>query len=91
VDCSRDFSWTRAARTNARAQTYDPSFPVCIQTYGYAGNNIDRAMPGRGLRHLGTAHQQSVRPGSGAGPHLDAPTSALTPTFFDSVIKSLIS
>jgi hypothetical protein len=25
----------------ARAQTYDPSFPVCIQTYGIDGNYID--------------------------------------------------
>jgi len=25
----------------AQAQTYDPSFPVCIQTYGIDGNYID--------------------------------------------------
>jgi Protein of unknown function (DUF3551) len=25
----------------ARAQTYDPSYPVCLQTYGIAGNYID--------------------------------------------------
>jgi Protein of unknown function (DUF3551) len=25
----------------ARAQTYDPSFPVCLQTYGIDGNYID--------------------------------------------------
>jgi hypothetical protein len=24
-----------------QAQTYDPSFPVCIQTYGIDGNYID--------------------------------------------------
>lgn len=25
----------------ARAQTYDPAYPVCIQTYGYDGNSIE--------------------------------------------------
>ena len=25
----------------ARAQTYDPAFPVCLQTYGIDGNYID--------------------------------------------------
>ena len=25
----------------AQAQTYDPAFPVCIQTYGLDGNYID--------------------------------------------------
>jgi hypothetical protein len=25
----------------AQAQTYDPGFPVCIQTYGIDGNYID--------------------------------------------------
>ncbi|MEH2523170.1 MULTISPECIES: DUF3551 domain-containing protein [unclassified Bradyrhizobium] len=25
----------------ARAQTYDPSYPVCLQTYGIDGNYID--------------------------------------------------
>ncbi|MGH6710076.1 MAG: DUF3551 domain-containing protein [Bradyrhizobium sp.] len=25
----------------ARAQTYDPAFPVCIQTYGIDGGNIE--------------------------------------------------
>ena len=25
----------------ARAQTYDPSYPVCLQAYGPSGNNID--------------------------------------------------
>ena len=24
-----------------RAQTYDPDFPICLQTYGRAGNSID--------------------------------------------------
>ena len=24
-----------------RAQTYDPNFPICLQTYGRAGNYID--------------------------------------------------
>jgi hypothetical protein len=25
----------------AQAQTYDPNFPVCLQTFGFAGGNID--------------------------------------------------
>jgi hypothetical protein len=25
----------------ARAQTYDPNYPVCLQTYGIDGGNID--------------------------------------------------
>ena len=27
--------------TPARAQTYDPHFPICLQTFGIAGNSID--------------------------------------------------
>jgi Tfp pilus assembly protein PilV len=27
--------------TPAQAQTYDPSFPICLQTYGISGNGID--------------------------------------------------
>jgi len=30
-----------SAAAPARAQTYDPNFPVCLQTYGSAGDNID--------------------------------------------------
>ena len=29
------------AATSARAQTYDPSYPVCLQTYGIDGGYID--------------------------------------------------
>jgi hypothetical protein len=29
------------ATAPARAQAYDPNFPVCLQTYGFAGDNID--------------------------------------------------
>jgi len=29
------------APERARAQTYDPNFPVCLQTYGIDGGNID--------------------------------------------------
>ena len=29
------------AATSAHAQTYDPNFPVCLQTYGIDGNYID--------------------------------------------------
>jgi hypothetical protein len=25
----------------AEAQTYDPAFPICLQTFGIAGNSID--------------------------------------------------
>jgi Protein of unknown function (DUF3551) len=28
------------AAATARAQTYDPNFPICLQTYGIAGNYI---------------------------------------------------
>jgi hypothetical protein len=30
-----------SAAAPARAQAYDPNFPVCLQTYGPAGDNID--------------------------------------------------
>ena len=30
-----------SAAAPARAQTYSPNFPVCLQTYGFAGDNID--------------------------------------------------
>jgi hypothetical protein len=29
-----------SAVTPVKAQTYDPNFPVCLQTYGRAGNYI---------------------------------------------------
>ena len=29
------------AAVPARAQTYDPNYPVCLQTYGIAGNDIE--------------------------------------------------
>jgi hypothetical protein len=29
------------AAASARAQTYDPGFPVCLQTYGIDGGYID--------------------------------------------------
>jgi hypothetical protein len=32
---------TVLAAAPARAQTYDPSHPVCLQTYGIDGGNID--------------------------------------------------
>jgi hypothetical protein len=32
---------TAVVGTSAHAQTYDPAFPVCIQTYGIDGNYID--------------------------------------------------
>jgi Protein of unknown function (DUF3551) len=31
---------TISAVTPAQAQTYDPNFPICLQTYGRAGNYI---------------------------------------------------
>lgn len=31
---------TIAATTPLQAQTYDPNYPVCLQTYGRAGNYI---------------------------------------------------
>ena len=32
---------TMLAVAPARAQTYDPSYPVCLQTYGIDGSYID--------------------------------------------------
>ena len=32
--------WTTAPAP-VRAQTYGPNFPVCLQTYGIAGNTVD--------------------------------------------------
>jgi hypothetical protein len=29
------------AAAPAQAQTYAPNFPICLQTYGIGGNNID--------------------------------------------------
>jgi hypothetical protein len=29
-----------AAVSPARAQTYDPAYPICLQTYGISGNAI---------------------------------------------------
>ena len=42
----RPLAWTilllgTVFSVTARAQTYDPSFPVCMQTYGFGGNSID--------------------------------------------------
>jgi Protein of unknown function (DUF3551) len=42
----RGFAWTAVAvvaivAAPARAQTYAPGYPVCIQTYGITGNAID--------------------------------------------------
>ena len=31
----------RSLSAPAQAQTYDPGFPVCLQTYGITGNAID--------------------------------------------------
>lgn len=31
---------TAAAASPARAQTYDPAFPICLQTFGIGGNAI---------------------------------------------------
>jgi hypothetical protein len=32
---------TMLAAAPARAQTYDPSYPVCLQSYGIGGGHID--------------------------------------------------
>jgi hypothetical protein len=29
------------AAAPAQAQTYDPNYPICLQTYGLGGNTID--------------------------------------------------
>ena len=35
------FAIGAASIVPAAAQTYDPAYPVCLQAYGLAGNNID--------------------------------------------------
>ena len=34
--------------TSARAQTYDPHYPVCLQTYGISGQSIQCRYPSMG-------------------------------------------
>jgi hypothetical protein len=34
-----------ALNTSAQAQTYDPHYPVCLQTYGISGNAISCRYP----------------------------------------------
>jgi hypothetical protein len=37
-----------AVSTSARAQTYDPHYPVCLQTYGISGQSIQCRYPSMG-------------------------------------------
>lgn len=49
----------------ARAQTYDPSYPVCLQTYGIDGGYIECAFSSQaqcGLSASGRAAQCIVNP-----------------------------
>ena len=61
----------------ARAQTYDPAYPICLQVFGVQGGiprmrlHVDEPMPALGLGPRGAMHRQSVfrteREGAGPG------------------------
>jgi hypothetical protein len=54
------FAIGAASIVPAAAQTYDPAYPVCLQGYGPAGNNISIAAIRRSLsatrRHRASRH-----------------------------------
>ena len=59
----------------AQAQTYDPHYPVCLQTYGIDGSSIsvpiwvDGRVPGVGVGPRGAMHRQPLlRTGGFAAP-----------------------
>lgn len=57
------------AAATARAQTYDPNYPVCLQTYGFDGNYIDcsfTSLPQCEASASGRAAQCLVNPYFGA-------------------------
>ena len=56
---------TMLTAASARAQTYDPSYPVCLQTYGINGGNIQcgfTSLAQCGLSASGTAAQCIINP-----------------------------
>jgi Protein of unknown function (DUF3551) len=56
---------TMLAASSAEAQRYDPSFPVCLQTYGMGGGNIDcsfTSLPQCNASALGRAAQCLTNP-----------------------------
>ena len=63
------------AASPARAQAYDPAYPICLQVYGIQGGyiawlHVDGSMPARGLGRRGAMHRQSLfrgRDGEGPG------------------------
>jgi Protein of unknown function (DUF3551) len=49
----------------AQAQTYDPNYPVCLQTYGIGGNYIDcsyTSLAQRNVSASGRAAQCFINP-----------------------------
>ena len=59
------------AASPARAQTYDPAYPICIQVYGVAGNYIScryASMDQCRLLASGRAAQCIVNPYFAGGP-----------------------
>jgi hypothetical protein len=53
------------AASPAQAQTYDPNFPICLQTFGRVGNHIDcsyATMPQCQLSAWGIAAQCIINP-----------------------------
>jgi hypothetical protein len=76
-----------------RAQTYDPNYPVCLQTYGIGGATSNAAIPrwrSAPSRHRAlppSAHQQSIfcEPASASGTTLLA-----APPRLLNVLRSLV-
>jgi hypothetical protein len=53
------------AAASARAQTYDPAYPICLQTFGRAGNAFDCSYTSMGQCRLsasGIAAQCVINP-----------------------------
>jgi hypothetical protein len=53
------------AAASARAQTYDPAYPICLQTFGRAGNAFDCSYTSMGqctLSASGLAAQCVINP-----------------------------
>ena len=63
--------------TPARAQTYDPKYPVCLQAYGIDGDYIECAyttLSQCAMSASGRAAQCIVNPYLGGGPAPGAPS-----------------
>jgi hypothetical protein len=60
----------------ARAQTYDPNYPICIQTYGRDGNS---AQPNASLNRISRV-QVPTEPGASAPTDLTRQTASIALT-----------